>query len=243
MITFLTFTTCGYTDFTKNMLINFEKIGLSIHTIIIMCLDDFSYENLKEYESSYIQLRKWTKFSLAQYADYGTDDFKKIMHQKIVIIKELLQEYDQIYFIDSDIVWFKDPEPLVNATSGDIVFQQDAPWNHHQNLYHPWLCTGNFLVRKNEKSLAFIDKWINMLTPQFSEQETSYNYFKTFGNDVRQVSDISIGVFPMESFQNGYDAFECSWHQKEEKVCIHANHRIGSENKINVLKSIGMWFL
>lgn len=243
MLNFITYTTGNYTHFTSNLLNNFDTVGLSaLHHMIVVCLDSIALENLKAYQNkNWATLILWDNKNLALYADFGTTDFILINNQKIIILKELLPKYDELYYVDSDIVFFKDPEPIIRSLPGDIVFQQDAPYNGHADRFHTYVCSGNFVLRNTPSTRAFLDKWVAMLTPECNEQGTLYNYLKSIVKDVRDVKEVSINVFPMEMAQNGYDAFKFGWHTKPEKVCIHANHMVGSEAKINALKSIGMW--
>lgn len=248
MIHFITYTTGNYTDFTLNLLINFQNTRLHVvHHIIVVCLDDVAIANLQSYsDASWVTLTLWEDKpeSLALYADFGTANFNKITHQKMTILRSFLTKYEELYYVDSDIVFFKDPESMIRNTAGDLVFQQDAPFTEHKNIYHTYLCSGNFFLRRNKRTTDFIEKWFHMLTPNCNEQETLYNYLKSTCNlDFRGITEVNLGVFPMEMAQNGYDAFRFNWHIKDEKVCIHANHMIGAQAKMNALKSINMWFL
>jgi len=247
---FITYTTGGFTHFTENLLKNFEEVlACHSHHIIVVCVDEQARNNLANYASKpwlTLEYKKTENSGFASFANFGTSEYNKILHYKIVLIRKYLPQYEELYFVDSDIVFFRDPLPTINATPGDILFQQDAAWNQHHFLYHTYVCAGNIVVRNNTRTLDFLDKWIKMCNkhPELNDQEVLYNYFAHINvSDIREVKELHVNVLPMEEFQNGLDAFQCGWNTKAEKVCIHANYRVGSEAKINALKSINMWFM
>ena len=50
---FLTFLNSGCIDICKNMLISAEKVGINMDDFYIACLDDNSYQKLKEYKNCF----------------------------------------------------------------------------------------------------------------------------------------------------------------------------------------------
>jgi hypothetical protein len=41
-------------------------------------------------------------------------------------------------------------------------------------------------------------------------------------------------------YQNGFDAFRSGWYKNQDVVCVHANHMVGIDNKLNAFKTLGV---
>lgn len=230
MLTFITFTTGSYTDMTKNLLMNFEQVLLQYgHRIIVICMDFKAAENLQEYKN-----KTWVVFevrNLNQYddvCDFNTPSFITLMNFKPILIREFLNSYDELYWTDSDIVFYSDPVPYIND---HLIFQQDCPNN--QNRY----CAGNFYIKKTPEVMVFLDEWIDAIqcNPTKHDQEIL--------NIIIKDGKISPAIFPVEKFQRGYDAFKLKWWHREDKVCIHFNYIEGKDNKIEGMKKINAWYV
>jgi len=235
MLTFVTFTTGNYTDMTKNLLVNFEQVLVQYgHRIILICMDSKAAENLAVYKE-----KPWVIFesrNLNQQRDIGnfnSPSFNTLNNFKPILLRELIGMYDSLYWIDSDIVFYADPEPYVK---GDIIFQQDG----EDDAYR--LCTGNFYMKKTDATLRFLDMWIERLcerNEQFLLNEIVHMQYGSIWN----IPWISLDVFSPEKFQRGHDAFKLKWWRRDDKVCIHVNYVEGFENKKEGLKMIGAWYI
>jgi hypothetical protein len=253
---FISYTNGGYVDFARNIIANFEDVLVRHgHRMIMVCIDGIAYDALTSSVDE--PPRPWldvvmhrndspSSSCLEKFENFGTPVFNKLMHVKIDIVKKHLADHDELYYVDCDVVFFRDPYPTIRATAGDVLFQQDQPVSYHNMIYHTYVCCGNFVVRKNPATIAFLEKWTSMCAanPHRNDQEVLYDHFQACtGNDVRGVSEIAVGILPVEEFQNGYDAFQAGWKDKPERVCIHANHMSGADAKRNALGSVDRWYV
>jgi hypothetical protein len=235
MLTFVTFTTGNYTDMTENLLVNFEQVLVQHgHRIILICMDPVATQNLAAYKD-----KPWVIFesrdlnNQTDIGNFNSPSFNTLNNYKPVLLRELLEKYDSLYWIDSDIVFYADPEQYVK---GDMIFQQDG----EDDTYR--LCTGNFYMKKTEATFRFLDTWIEKLcdrNEQFLLNEIVHGQYGSIWN----IPWISVDVFPPEKFQRGHDAFKLKWWHRDDKVCIHVNYVEGFENKKEGLKMIGAWYI
>ena len=236
---FVTFTTGNYTDMTKNLLINFEKILVPCgHRIILICMDETATRNLNMYDGL-----EWVVFQSRQLntqmdiSTFDTPSFNILNSFKPTLLKELLETYNELYWIDSDIVFYQDPEPYIRSMNKELIFQQD----NEEDTYR--LCTGNFYMKQTEATFRFFTLWIENLkqNPAMNEQillnTVVYQQFGSFFN----IPWLDGGVFPPEKFQRGHDAFKLKWWRRDDKECIHVNYIEGFENKKEALKILQEW--
>lgn len=239
MITFVTFTTGNYTDMTKNLLVNFEQVLVQYgHRIILICMDAEATQNLEAYKT-----KPWVIFQTRNLNDqktienFNSPSFNKLNSFKPILLRELLETYDALYWIDSDIVFYADPEPYINTDN--LVFQQDGP----DDVYR--LCTGNFYMRNTDAVREFFDMWIAGLAvdPCHNEQILLNTLVHQRYGSIWNIPYLAGNVFPPEQFQRGYDAFKLKWWKRDDKVCVHVNYIEGMENKKDGLKMIGAWYV
>ena len=234
---FVTFTTGNYAAMTDNVLLNVQEVLVPCgHTILVYCLDDVAYEKLKIYEGrSWVSVIHENLNTDTEISTFNTPSFNRLNSLKPRLLRTLLDTYDELYWIDSDLVFFKDPVPSID--SKDIIFQQDNPRDEDR------VCTGNFYMKSSPQTKRFFDMWLEALerTPGANEQLLlNDTVFKEYGS-VFSIPWISIGVFPPETFQRGLDAFQHTWWSREDTVVVHANFMCGFETKKNALASINMW--
>jgi hypothetical protein len=161
--------------------------------------------------------------------EFNTQSFNTLMNLKPLLIRELLDEYDELYWADSDIVFYSDPIPYIQSP---LSFQQDCPNDGNR------LCAGNFYVKKTEEVIEFFTKWLEAIRQnptQFDQQMLNYI--------IRTEKDLpEIHIFPTDKFQRGYDAIKLKWWRREDKVCIHFNYIEGVDNKIEAMKIAQAWY-
>ena len=179
--------------------------------------------------------------------NFNSSGFIKITREKFEFLNSILSnmgENEILHFFDADVYFFKHPgnEILRMMENLDICFQQDAPITDNHLLGETYVCSGNFSIKKTESSIRFIEKMISKLNPNQNEQEVIYEYLTENCpiNNVSTYRDAKIYVYDPALFQNGFDAFRSNWHTKEEKICIHANHMVGINAKIEAFKIMGI---
>jgi hypothetical protein len=243
----------GYFNLAKNMLINLNKT-LKFHKVHFYCLDNLIYNKLKSLNLSNIDVT----FELInnnniskKFEKYGTLSYNLITHTKMTILKKALEKYNFIHFIDCDVVCIKEPleEHYKKYEDFDIVFQYDCGMhsadNLHCPLYHIWTCTGNTTIRNTPNTHVLLDKIIEYQNKykNKNDQECLFQYFKDISIvDIRKYTPAKLSTYNVDQYTNGY------WLNKnigtlEKTYFFHANHVIGIDNKIELLKKANQYLI
>lgn len=256
MITYLTIFNNGYIEMTKNNILNFLNVFRD-NKFILVSLDDIGYQNLliylnslkEKYDVTNIEVKNLST-SFSNFENYNTSGFIHITHKKIETIINELNSVDILHYFDGDVFFFKDPTELIKEKlkTADIVFQQDSPRTRRNNgwdfpIYSNYVCTGNFSMKHNENTFKFLNELKIRLNTKQNEQETLFYYLNSVCTNIKEYKDCLLDVYDPELFQNGYDTFFADWYKIENKIAVHANYMVGSDKKINSLKSIGGWLL
>jgi hypothetical protein len=216
------------------------------------CLDTEIYNELSE------MIKKANTNNIILYESSGTKSptdpqsfnspgFIKITKEKFEFLQSVLigmNENEILHFFDADVYFFKSPEDEINKMMSelDLCFQQDAPITDNHLIAETYVCSGNFSIRKTEASIRFIEIIAQKLNPRQNEQEVIYEYLRDNCpvNDVKTYKLAKISVYDPVLFQNGFDAFRSGWHMKNEKICVHANHMVGIQSKIEAFNIMGI---
>jgi hypothetical protein len=240
----VSFASFGYLDLTINLMRNVKDV-LQKHQFALFCLDVETFNALQIYSSGRVQLILFERNVSKDLSTYGTPLFNYIMRVKQEVVWEALLRYGFIHFVDSDVVFCKEPtEEYYSAyVDYDIVYQRDAPPPNEP--YHPWTCAGNFVLRNTERTLNFL-KTLHSYIERFqhmNDQECQREIFNDAKiTDIRNFPDAKLTEFPMEEFTCGY----CITHSLVDvsKIMVfHANHVEGKAAKIDLLKKVGRWYL
>ena len=247
----------GYYDFAKNMLMNLNNT-IKFHKIHFYCLDKEIYEKLTKLDLSNLNV----KFELfnnnnnnnisKNYEIYGTQNYNFITHTKMDILCDALKKYNFIHFIDCDVVCIREPsiEHYSKYKDYDIIFQHDAGMYsadklHSPTLHHIWCCTGNTTFRNTHETHLLIDK-IKEYQKKYTnknDQDCLYQYFQDINlMDLRDYKLSKLFTYEIKEYTNGY------WLNKDigtldSTYFFHANHVIGKENKLNLLKKANQYYL
>lgn len=252
MINYVSSSNSGYLGFAKiaieNFINNFNKSDI-LH---FQCLDAETYNELsdiiKKTNTSNIILYESSKTgSPSGPQGFNSPGFIKITKEKFEFLYSVLigmNENEILHFFDADVYFFKSPDEEINKMMSelDLCFQQDAPITDNHLIAETYVCSGNFSIKKTEKSVRFTEMIIQKLNPRQNEQEVIYEYLRDNcpANDVRTYGLAKISVYDPILFQNGFDAFRSGWHLKNEKICVHANHMVGIQSKIEAFNMMGI---
>ncbi len=119
--------TYAYRDILMNFVCNLRRLGM-YDQLIIAAFDEETYRfgfrmglPIFFYDSEFTHLR-------ASEAAFGSEGFKSLTKLKSQIVLQILRlGYDAIW-TDTDIVWYRNPLPLLAAMPSDLVLQSNAPW-------------------------------------------------------------------------------------------------------------------
>jgi len=244
----------GYFNFAKNMLISLDKT-CKHHKIHFYCLDPIIYEKVKKLEFQNIQLtfELYNEKDISiNFEQYGSLHYNKITHTKMNILKNALEKFQFIHFIDCDVVCLKEPtlEHYKKYENYDIVFQHDAGMHsashlHAPTLHHIWACTGNTSFRNTIETHFLLDKIIEYQNfyKNKNDQECLYQYFLDISiDDIRKYTPTKLYTYEINEYTNGY------WLNNDignldDTYFFHANHVTGVVAKLNLLKKANQFFI
>eukprot|EP00850_Spirogloea_muscicola_P003002 SM000011S19180 [mRNA] locus=s11:1234586:1237562:- [translate_table: standard] len=88
---------------------------------------------------------------------YMTPIYLDMMWRRLELKRDILQLGYNVLFTDTDILWFQDPLPLLQASQLDIQFACDR-WR--TDPAKPAINAGFYFARSNNRTIAFYDHWL-----------------------------------------------------------------------------------
>lgn len=223
---YLTFLNSGCLDICLNMLKSAENVGINMNDFYIACLDELALTGLRDYTNAFL----YTEEELTDYQNWTFDSnsgFRKIHYYKWPIIKKIYQEHKQLCWVDTDIVFLKDPTEYLKIHK-TFVAQNDYPGHR---------ACGGFLVF-NDSDIT--ESLIGEMAENISEDDQILlNYF------IDGAYKTNYKPLPRELFPNGKTYYELENKEKlkDTAYIIHNNWMIGIETKMNKFKEEGLWYL
>jgi hypothetical protein len=244
--TLITYSNYGYKDFAYNLLINLSK-KCKNHSIDFYCLDKQIYEFLKskDFGDLKVTYTLYLQNISSNFNKYNDKNYVKLTHTKTSVIKDALNKYNFVHFIDCDVVCINEPpeEFYEEYKDYDIVFQYDC--GPSDSLFQNWTCTGNTSIRNTSGALIRINTIEDYQSRNLNknDQECLHQFFIDVKiNDIREDKHCKNYVYPIEKYTNGYMVKNnlIDW---KNTYFFHANHVVGSEEKIKLLKKVNEWYL
>ena len=219
---YLTFLNSGCIDICKNMLQSAKNVGINDDNFIIACLDENAYNNFKNYKNCFL----WCNQDIKDYQNWTFDKnsgFRNIVKMKWQIIKTVYEKYQRLCWIDTDIVFKKNPEEQLKNDE-KILFQCDKPGS--------WICSGFMVFNHSIECQKLIEECAH--NNDEDDQLIVNNLALTKYSD-------NIALLDIEQFPNGHIYYNLG--KKEKAFIVHNNHMIGIETKINKFKEENLWFI
>lgn len=227
----------------KNHLKSLRIQGITNHRSYVTDME--SYAVLKDlgYSVAFIKNEEISKES----TNFGTPDFNNMSYVRYYIIKHLLQQGYDVWYMDVDTVVLKNLLPIYveNQSRGlfDVMFQTD--------INMP--CTGCMLIFANERAMRFVDAVIQNQNSEANDQ-LIVNQLLKINKDLIKFTYLSAFSFPNGLLYFDEDFVKCpeqyrnmktTYVSNEDKVAhfVHANWMVGDETKTAALKKYGLWFI
>ncbi len=220
---YLTYLNSGCIDICKNLLISAKNVG--INDFYVACLDSNSFDVMQEYSENCFL---YTNQPITEYQNWTFDEtsgFRKIVQHKWNIIKQVYQDHKDLCFVDSDIVFIKNPTHLIENHE-KMVFQSDS---YPKGSY---ICSG-FMVFNDTPEC---NNLINDCAENHKEDDQLLVNRLVTEKYWEHHEILNDSVFP-----NGYVYFDQG--RKSSAVIVHNNWIVGIENKINRFKQAGLWYV
>jgi hypothetical protein len=230
-----TITNHGYLLYTLNMLKSLQSYGLD-KKILIVCFDTKSEKVLKQKGYSTILI----DIKLSKLISYNKTGYDVICYYKLLFIYKTIQLGYNIFYIDGDIIFKKNPISDLNIwldSDKDIYIQNDSMTNNN----HSNLCMGLLMVKSTNNSI----KYFKCDTPETIEFYNKYcamdNNDQTYFNKIIK-NNIKVGVMELEKFPNGNYFYKNHETIINSLYGVHFNWVHGHE-KLLRMKNYGMWYL
>lgn len=219
---FLTFLNSGCIEICKNMLVSAEKVGINMDDFYIACLDSNSYESLKDYKNSFLYIDQ----PIVEYQNWTFDEnsgFRNIVKNKWSIIKKIYQENKNLCWVDTDIVFVKNPINLLEGNE-EVLFQSDSPGST--------LCSGFMVFNDTKECESLVNEC------GFNETEDDQLIVNEIA--LKKYRD-NIALLSPDLFPNGHVYYNEG--KKENAYIVHNNWMVGVNTKIAKFKEEGLWFI
>lgn len=227
---YVTYLNSGCIDICENMLISAEKVGIDMDNFFVACLDENSYQKFSHLKNAF----KYADEELTDYQEWTFDadsGFRKIHYYKWPIIKKIFQEHKQLCWVDTDIVFLKDPSDYLSGHK-TFVAQNDYPG--------PRACGGFLVFNDSDITESLID---DMAANTTEDDQILLNQY------IEGPYKTNYKPLPRDLFPNGktyYELLDIDKNKEEFKknaYIIHNNWMIGIDTKMNKFKDEGYWYL
>lgn len=226
MIKYLTYLNSGCKDMCDNMLLSAKNVGIDNTNFQIVAFDKPIYDY---YKDKGFNVELFVDAPEQPYHEWTWDSdskFRNLVKNKWVLIKKYQNQFKNLVWLDTDVVFFKNPtehfEKCVVPT-----FQVDYPVQ--------CICTGLMYFPDHELT----NQILSVLGMQNTEDDQLIcnQYMRENGLYTK------LQYFDLNLFPNGSYFYDLKGTDKNTAVMLHCNYILGLENKINRLKDIGAWYL
>ena len=227
---YVTYLNSGCIDICKNMLISAEMAGIDMNDFYVACLDDKSYLEFSYLKNAF----QYAQEELTDYQDWTFDSdsgFRKIHYYKWPIIQNVYREHKQLCWVDTDIVFLKNPSEYLSKFK-TFVAQNDYPG--------PRACGGFLVFNDSDITESLID---DMAANTTEDDQLLLNHY------IEGCYKTNYKPLPRELFPNGktyhelLDIDKSKEELKKNAYIIHNNWMVGIENKMSKFKEEGYWHL
>ena len=227
----------AYLEMTRSWICNAPS-GVLSQTLFV-ATDEASLQGLQQHVQ-HVALQRYSRTSSGG-VDYGHMEYYRLMFFRTKLIEALLMRKINVWLIESDAVWLKDPTPYVlNIHDMDVIAGQDGVLTES-------IPEGGFIYLN--ATAKVLEMWIGLrvqlertLMKHSSEQNIG-----DAGSEMlmlpRHLHQVNWTFFPREKFVSGlwYDNDEMR--QNSSPVVIQNNWIIGNSAKMARAKKWGHWFL
>lgn len=230
----VTFTSEGYTNITKNLLLSINKNNIN-YNLNIFCIDQnsFDYEYGNKENKILFNDKPIDVLQNGEMLHQKHNSFADVMLKKFEVIHKSLDEFEYVIYVDGDVVITRDFLDYIKKfkNDNDILFQNDKRPSK-PNLTN--LCAGFMIIRSNNKTRSFFDPK-NGAYEEFKNYDT---HDQTYIN--KNKDNFDFFILPLNKFPNGPHFYK--YNSILKPFIIHFNYLLGEE-KIKAIKKYGFWYI
>ena len=165
-------------------------------------------------------------------SSYGSRAFRSKVHWKLIMLQQAVNQNVRVLYMDSDIILFKDPFPVLNSYKGyDIIAQRDSH-----------ICTGFMYLIPTLLTKQVLAESINIRLKLANADDQ-----EAFNVAVQSNTSIKLLLLPDHLFSSGAVFFKKHsyyWDKiRKTQIMMHDNYIVGSKNKIYRLKELKLYKL
>ena len=197
---------------------------------------DFEPLTLQMMASS--QHKQWTLLESNEQGDFGQPAFNRLTCQRAKAVKMLLDQGNDVFVCDGDVIWLKPLSEMVIEPEADIKAQVDPDSG---------FCCGFMFLRNTEATKLLVNLWLQVM--QDESVTNDQIYFNHALKNLHKVADVNLNMLAFDdvwSYGRICAADEQPlnvWTGQEfdapkDMLAFHANYTIGIEYKTELLEYI-----
>ncbi|XP_038073686.1 UDP-D-xylose:L-fucose alpha-1,3-D-xylosyltransferase MGP4-like isoform X2 [Patiria miniata] len=232
----LTTANTGFLDFTQNMLLSIQRVGIHPEVVVI-CEDEATYKFLLKHRYGLHVLKPPNAIpEAAGVLNYGVPDYVTLVNNRPKYTYEFIKQGFEVFFVDSDTFWFRDPFPYFKGDQYDVAFMRDyrKVFNAGVGFYRPTNRTEYFLR---------LWSWVLETQPKIRHDQHVMNYILSskISPDIK-IRSLSFQVFPTCKILYDWDHEVCR-NVTKKTALFHAAFVPDHDNKRKVFDICKIWLL
>ncbi|XP_038044636.1 uncharacterized protein LOC119719299 [Patiria miniata] len=229
----------GFLDFTDNLLRSIEKSGCHPN-ITIVAEDQASFQNLSSRQDGGPLVIKPPDFNSRPQEqdalDFGVVDYVKFINRRPKYVLDFIQRGFEVFFVDSDAYWFKDPSPYFQGDF-DVAYAKDSPHDFNAGVGY---------YKPTPNTVKFLEFWIQQMTAQAKSKKPKAD------QDVMKMIIRSKHIRNLRVKGLNQESFPCAKHFSKTNECdnytsesavFHAAYLPGHDKKKAMFQQCNLWLL
>ena len=212
-----------------------EKIGIHPN-ITVIAEDQVSFQNLSAHRFGLNVIKPPGSEELPKEEDptvFGSADYTRFINRRPRDIHHFIQQGLEVFFVDVDTYWFKDPYPFFEGVF-DVAYPKDSPalYNAGVGYYKP-----------TNRTVAFLRCWIEILGTQRKLQQDQTVMNRLIKS--KYVPHLSIRHLDGRNFPSARIFFKRKRCQTDvtKVIVFHAACLQDHGNKKDMFKQCNLWLL
>jgi hypothetical protein len=236
-----TLATAGYVPFVLNLHESMKRVGIAEHLVAFT-----PNEAVKNELSAYgLQALSFGTEALPDCGKFWTPEFAQIVALKFAVGIEILTSGKNALFIDSDIVFLRNPVDylleLISQSTAQMIMQYESP----KNVYN----TGFWFARPHPAVVQiFEDICKCLVNNMYFDDQTCFNELMR-GNDQIRVEPLNARLFAcgnqfLGELSGAPEVIDQSMHPFDfaSAYILHFNYVLGTRAKVNAMKECNSLF-
>ena len=202
--------------------------------LVVTCLDKSCYNQLKKMNVNValVSAENDSLVNTSTASSFGSPAFRNKVHWKLIMLIQAINQNVRVLYLDSDIIIFKDPFPVLNSYTGyDFLAQRDDT-----------VCSGFMYLFPTRMTKQMLIKALE-IRPKLEKAGDQ----KAINTVVENNTSIRLLYLPTDQFSSGARFFRKHsyyWDSiNDTQIMMHDNYVVGMKNKLFRLKEMKMYKL